>query len=44
MSNQQEEALDVGDELIAERRGGPEAPLPDDMNPITTTAQMNNEM
>jgi TRAP-type mannitol/chloroaromatic compound transport system permease small subunit len=34
MSNQQEEALDVGDELIAERRGGPEAPLPDDMNPI----------
>jgi TRAP-type mannitol/chloroaromatic compound transport system permease small subunit len=34
MSNQQEEALDVGDELIAERRGGPEAQLPDDMNPI----------
>lgn len=26
--------LDAGDELLAEARGGPEAPLPDDMNPL----------
>jgi TRAP-type mannitol/chloroaromatic compound transport system permease small subunit len=26
--------LDVGDELLAEARGGPETPLPDDMHPL----------
>lgn len=34
MSDVREEALEIGDELLAERRGGPEAQLPDDMNPL----------
>ena len=34
MSDIQKEAVAIGDELLAERRGGPEAKLPDDMSPI----------
>ena len=34
MANTQDDALEIGDELLAERRGGPDARLPDDMNPV----------
>ncbi|MGI9371468.1 MAG: TRAP transporter small permease subunit [Hyphomicrobiales bacterium] len=34
MSDVEQEALEIGDELLAERKGGPDAQLPDDMNPI----------
>jgi len=34
MSEIEQEAIEIGDELLAERRGGPEAELPDDMHPM----------
>ncbi|MCB1415964.1 MAG: TRAP transporter small permease subunit [Nitratireductor sp.] len=34
MANTTDDALEIGDELLAERRGGPDAKLPDDMNPV----------
>ncbi len=34
MSEQEKEAHEIGDELLAERRGGPDTRLPDDMNPL----------
>ena len=37
MAHTDDNALEIGDELLAERRGGPEAKLPDDMNPLHKT-------
>ncbi|MEL6436372.1 MAG: TRAP transporter small permease subunit [Pseudomonadota bacterium] len=34
MAHNEDEVMEIGDELLAERRAGPEAKLPDDMNPI----------
>ncbi len=34
MAEPKDNALEIGDELLAERRGGPDAQLPDDMHPM----------
>lgn len=34
MAENETNALEIGDELLAERKGGPDAQLPDDMNPL----------